>query len=273
MALLLGTQLLFTSASAQPQVGQTGWLLAYAGKSTNQLIWDKRAKPLVNSRVPASLSENVLLSLGGPPDPVLAADGRYVSMSACRAHSCIEKGFMWVDTMTGMGLGAYYLSGKLQLGSNSLSAGNIPPQARAALINWLAEQDLITESAEFVDRTGKAQALEVASFSAPARFRPPATGPSFDCARAASGIEKAICADTALSAQDLELSNLYREIRHGSSTGDAQQQLLDLQRAWLRQRDRECAQGDIAGCLKQQYVAQKHSLSNWTPAPQPSAKP
>jgi len=98
----------------------------------------------------------------------------------------MEKGFLWVDTKTGAGLGAYHVEGALQLGSNSLSADHIPPQARAALIDWLGDQDLQTTAAEFIGRDGKRQALEVARYSAPPTYHPTSTGPAFDCKLAAN---------------------------------------------------------------------------------------
>lgn len=262
-ALLLAALL---PAAAAAGTGTTDWMLGYQGKSTNEFIWDKRATPLINSRVPAKLSEQVQASLGGPPDPVIITDDRYVSVAACRPHSCMEKGFLWVDTKTGAGLGAYHLEGALQLGSNSLSADHIPPQARAALIAWLGDQDLQTTSVEFIGRDGKRQALAVARYSAPPTYHPTSTGPAFDCKLAATAIEKTICGDSGLSAQDLALSELYNRIRLGSATTTAQAQLRDLQRAWLKDRNQQCAQSaNSASCLKAQYTAQYDKLNHWIP--------
>lgn len=274
IALALSVLFISTSALSHADASQaekektsTTWLLGYEGKSTNEFVWDKRATGLVNTRVPPMLSDDVLQALGGPPDPVVLVEGRYVSMSACRPHSCTEKGFLWVDTKTGIGLGAYYLSGTLRLGSNGISADHIPVQARLALISWLTEHDLGTESAEFIGRSGERIKLDSRKFSALAKFQPPSTGPAFDCNLAASEIEKTICADETLSAQDLALSELYNRIRLGSGTTIAQGQLRTLQRDWLKDRDRECAYASsVAACLKDQYTAQYNRLSHWVPA-------
>lgn len=244
----------------------TFWLLGYAGKSTNEFIWDKRATELVNTRVPSALSDDVLKALGGPPDPVVVEQGRYASMSACRPHSCTEKGFLWVDTKTGVGLGAYFVSDALRLGSNGISADHIPVQAREALISWLTDHDLHTESAEFIGRSGERVKLDTAHFSAKEKFHPPSTGPAFDCKLAASAIEKTICSDSALSAQDLAVSEIYNSIRLGNSTTIARDQLRTLQRDWLKTRDRVCAAADsVAACLKDQYTAQYDRLNRWVP--------
>lgn len=148
-----------------------GWLLQYDGKSTNQFIFDTRTPRLVNTRVPSTLAKSLLMALGGPPDPVAVVKGRYVSMSACRYQSCSEKGFLWIDTQTGVGLGAFHASDTLHLGSNSLSADHLPAEARLALLSWLYEQSLRTASAEFIDRSNRHHELDVANFNAQEQFR------------------------------------------------------------------------------------------------------
>ena len=85
--LIVSLALMGTSAQAEREPTSTRWLLGYQGKSTNEFIWDKRTGELVNTRVPPALSDEVLNALGGPPDPVVVVDGRYVSMSEIgRAH-------------------------------------------------------------------------------------------------------------------------------------------------------------------------------------------
>src|SRR5436190_12353556 len=74
-------------------VPSTAWTLAYEGKSTNELRWDKRTASLINTRVPARFSRNLLDALSGPPEPVLVVEHRYASMSSCVAHACPMKGF------------------------------------------------------------------------------------------------------------------------------------------------------------------------------------
>jgi uncharacterized protein YecT (DUF1311 family) len=246
-------------------VGTAGWLLNYRGKSTNQLILDGRTERLVQTRLPSALSEQVLLALGGPPDPVFVAQDRYVSMSACRPHSCTEKGFLWVDTQTGIGLGVYYVEGNLLLGSNGMSANTIPPAAKLALVAWLTEYELPTESVTFVGASSGRAALNPLEFTAREKFHAP-SGPAFDCSFASSKIETAICNDNDLRAQDLALSELYDRRRRGSSSTTEQDQLRDLQRNWLKERNQECSRADkMASCLKMKYGAQYDRLENWIP--------
>ncbi len=242
------------------------WPLSYEGKSSNAFIWDKRAKPLIETRLPSKFSREVLSGLGGPPEPVFVVDRRYVSISACEAHACPFKGFFWIDTQTGQGLGADIIDGALRLGSNSLSAQQIPSPARRALIDWMSANDVAPESVEFFDRTGASTSMDVAQFKPTARFEPAADGPSYDCKAAATTIEKTICADPALARQDLALSKHVKELRQGYDTIGDRNQLRDFQRKWLKDRDATCAQAaGINVCLSKQYQTQNERLRNWIP--------
>lgn len=68
-----------------------------------------------------------------------------------------------------------------------------------------------------------------------AALLPPAARaqPSFDCARAGTAVERAICASPALSLQDREMGAAFLSI--GGLPGVA-----DSQRAWRAERDRRC---------------------------------
>ncbi|WP_342120366.1 lysozyme inhibitor LprI family protein [Pseudoduganella sp. OTU4001] len=246
--------------------GPAAWPLSYQGASTNRFIWDKRTRALVQRTVPAALAGDVLDGLGGPPDPVQVEGGRYFVASACVAHMCDVKGMYWYDIQRGAGLGASYDGSTLWLGSNNLQAASLPAAARHAVRNWLADQGLQPSAVWFVAKEGKQTALAREQFVPPMRFEPPPGGPSFDCAQAVTRTEQVICTTPGLAQRDLELAQLVREMRHGVATAGAQQQLRDLQRSWLKQRDVECAAAvGIATCLEGQYAAQLQRLRNWLP--------
>ena len=69
-----------------------------------------------------------------------------------------------------------------------------------------------------------------------------AAGPSFDCAKAASDSEQAICASPRLARLDADLAVAYR------ARLAREPAILQQQRAWLRGRDAACAKE--AGCLR-----------------------
>lgn len=276
--------------SVVPVSNGTAWVLDYAGDSANSFIWDKRTARLIDSRVPAMISGNVRSNLGGPPSPFVVLGHRYTSTSACRPHSCLDKGFFWIDTLTGRGLGASivadmatYLSPAfivpstptiLKLGSNSFGPSQLPAEAKQALIDWLSDENIHVDRVEFFQGNFAPVIVNDAELTARPTFAPPTGGPAFDCAFAHNDVERTICGDYSLAAHDLALSKVYSGMRLGSSTQDAREQLQKLQRRWLQQRDRTCtAAADLPACLAMQYDAQRNVLDNWVPVALPRPLP
>lgn len=254
-------------ASASAAAPTADWTLSYQGKSSNAFIWDKRAKTLVRDAVPAKVAADVLSGLGGPPDPVRVAEERYVSVSACVAHACPDKGFFWVDSKTGSGLGGYLSGDTLTLGSKRLPAGDIPAAAVQAVGAWLSDNDAEPKSVKFLGATGGPVTLAVQKFTSDQAYRPAPDGPSFDCRKAATKIERAICGDPALSQQDLDLAMLFKNIRRGHDTVGARDQLRTFQRDWLKTRNAACEVAqDVRSCVGEQYRQQQDKLMNWRPA-------
>lgn len=66
-----------------------------------------------------------------------------------------------------------------------------------------------------------------------------AVGPSFDCAKAVSSVERAICSSEVLRMLDQEIADAFARLK--LLRGPA---LLSEQRAWLRERDRTCKASD-----------------------------
>ncbi|MEI4471696.1 MliC family protein [Frigidibacter sp. MR17.24] len=82
-------------------------------------------------------------------------------------------------------------------------------------------------------------------------------GPSFDCARAGSAAETAVCADPALAAMDRELARLYARALAGG--GDPT--LRAMQRGWIKGRD-DCWKSDagVAACTRDEYALRIEEL-------------
>jgi|SRR5271169_28507 len=70
-----------------------------------------------------------------------------------------------------------------------------------------------------------------------------AQGASFDCAKAKSKVEVAICQNAGLSQEDSELNNRFRSL-HDKYDGLRQKSLVDGQLKWLHLRDQACLVGD-----------------------------
>jgi uncharacterized protein YecT (DUF1311 family) len=268
-----------TSQSAEALSRDASWMLSYAGRSTNALIWDQRINSVVKESLPRSISGSVLNGLGGPPNPILVV-GSTLSASACVAHSCPDKGFFWIDTASGSAFGASVslwgcdggaevgLRCELLLGSRRFkSFQNIPASGKRALMEWMNEQDIRVKVVRFVDAANKTTALNPADFQLVERFHPPLTGPSFDCRTAHDQIETAICGNEELATLDLDMADQYRKMHVSYDTVGNREQLRDLQRLWLAHRKAACA--DVPGqiqCLEAEYRRQHDVLENWVPS-------
>jgi uncharacterized protein len=86
---------------------------------------------------------------------------------------------------------------------------------------------------------------------------------SFDCGKAQTNIEKAICEEPALSHLDEQLGSLYLKVR-GAGAHELKAQIIREQKGWVRQRNRQCGDADI-DCLKSIYSEQINWLTNIPP--------
>ena len=103
-------------------------------------------------------------------------------------------------------------------------------------------------------RTGGACIFLLLAWSAPA------AAASFDCAKAQSGVEKAICADAEVSALDEYLGRYYAAAR--STLGRAAECMRTDQAQWLRTVRNACAD---AACLKKAYLERLGELDALQP--------
>ena len=97
-----------------------------------------------------------------------------------------------------------------------------------------------------------AAALAVGLLSAGA-----ASAASFNCARAATPDERAICDDRALNDQDVRMAQLYDIVRHLVPMG-TRGAIMDEQTRWLRGR-RAC--GPNRTCLAKAYATRIYQLN------------
>ena len=84
-------------------------------------------------------------------------------------------------------------------------------------------------------------------------WRAPAA--SFDCRKAATQIEHAICADAALARLDRQVAETYQVGLKNAYEPGAQEKLRQSQRDWVAKRNKACGggNGDIGSCLTTFY--------------------
>lgn len=74
-------------------------------------------------------------------------------------------------------------------------------------------------------------------------------GPSFDCSKASSDVERTICSNEQLAASDASVAANYRQLLQYRTGKDAKV-FKDEQRAWLKRRN-QC--GTNVACLSDAY--------------------
>jgi hypothetical protein len=146
------------------------WPLEYRDWSTHDFVLDQRVLSLIRSKLHEPFAPLVMAALGWGFGPVNVLQNRFFSVSGCVPHRCSERGFFWLDTRTGAGLGAIIVKGypnnvgELRLDSKVIR-GELPEQARQSVVGWLDEQDIVATAVEFVDATGTGHSLPaVATF-------------------------------------------------------------------------------------------------------------
>ncbi|WP_428926968.1 MliC family protein [Marinibacterium sp. SX1] len=85
--------------------------------------------------------------------------------------------------------------------------------------------------------------------------------PSFDCSKAESSAEEAVCASDALSAMDVETARLFDLALHGPDmTMERAQELRAYQRGWIKGRDECWKADDLALCIRDEYALRIDAL-------------
>lgn len=87
---------------------------------------------------------------------------------------------------------------------------------------------------------------------------------AFDCGKASTASEKAICADPTALASDTALSAAYK-ILSTSLSPNQSAELLKAQQNWVKQRDNNCGEqttgAELSACLKDQSVSRMAYLT------------
>ncbi len=94
--------------------------------------------------------------------------------------------------------------------------------------------------------------------------------PSFDCAKASSVVERAICADPKLAAADRAMATAYGALWNRLSA-PAKDHLTQDQLRWLANRAKACTgeAEDVARCVGQRYAARTATLKAMGDGPYP----
>ncbi len=80
-------------------------------------------------------------------------------------------------------------------------------------------------------------------------------GPSFDCAKASTAVERAICKSPELAKADRDMAGIYTALV-GKLSGPAKEHLIKDQGRWIGSREPACSDGPLETpqCLKMRYA-------------------
>lgn len=88
-----------------------------------------------------------------------------------------------------------------------------------------------------------------------------ARGPSFDCAAASGRAQQSVCTDPRLAQLDRELARLFALARAGAHLStDRRQELVSIQRGWVRARDDCWKAEDLRQCVLDSYVSRIYEV-------------
>ena len=162
--------------SASSQKYNYAWIVPFDGKSTNVILWDRHSEGFLRHVAPARrvaligfsarpLIETLKTIMGGPPQPVIVVDGRFVALAADRKHSAIEKGFIGIDMVQDkslVGVVHYIYNSQtvtsepmLYLTSKTYATyDEVPDQIKTFVSNWLLRENAAPTVVRFAGSKG-----------------------------------------------------------------------------------------------------------------------
>jgi len=234
---------------------QLAFLNDYAGRSTKEILKDKRFRALMKAMTPRttyhygrdmSLADASEMVLGGTPLPVDVQDGRYVMVGSRGGNQLSGRGFLWFDMKEGAALGGVYfhpINGEptptlaifsKQLNGNDLAMSQLPPIFAEDVAQWSAMAAIPEVSPRyFIPSNGKKYVLvHDEDYCGPT---PGANGPPLN-----------VCMQMNADAADDDLNAAYfmKETRNAANA--TAWMLAPEQMAWIGLRDRTCGIGAAA---------------------------
>jgi hypothetical protein len=141
------------------------WVQSSKGKNTTSVILELEKLGFLNAELPqfsadfgfektnkkSSLPEALMTVLGGSPDDSISPDDHSIVLTACRQHSCDEKGFYWANSKektSVMAIVHFVYAGKfdrepqLFLASKNFKCGEYPDVVKSQIKSWLDSKKL-----------------------------------------------------------------------------------------------------------------------------------
>ena len=155
------------------------WVTNYNGRSTNELLYDKRFVGLLKSIAPdvkdvvekgSSIVDSAYDRLGGPPETVEILNNRFLLAKADMAHFARAKAFLFYDLKEKRGILAI-VDGEewptvFTATKQYTDKSQFPPDFDKALTDWLQHEKVIATAKVFVGPKGKIERTEISKLEA-----------------------------------------------------------------------------------------------------------
>ncbi|MDX1990342.1 MAG: tetratricopeptide repeat protein [Candidatus Obscuribacter sp.] len=155
------------------------WMTSYNGRSSNELLYDKRFVGLLKSIAPdvkdvvekgSSIVDSAYDRLGGPPEAVEILKNRFLLAKADMAHFARAKAFLFYDLMEKRGILAI-VDGEewptvFTASKQYPDQSQFPPEFNKALTDWLQHEKVIATAKVFVGPKGKTEKTEISKLEA-----------------------------------------------------------------------------------------------------------
>lgn len=232
---------------------QLTFLKQFDGAPADDLARDKRFQKLMESIVPRCmfhyghdmpLSEAIETLLSNSPVPVQIRDGRYVMVMGRSGPYLQGRGFIWIDSQDGIGLGGFYFhptNGEptpalnvfsKQVQDEPLAMSQLPPAFAEDLSQWSADSMVVPPilTRYFITGANRKILLEHDE----------------DYCASLSGTPPEDCEQMNANAADLDMNAAsYLEQTHHVTNATAWMIPGREQEVWLQTRDSTCGVGPI----------------------------
>jgi uncharacterized protein YecT (DUF1311 family) len=259
---------------------QLTFLNAFAGQASYVAMQDKQFRKLLHTVLPDCIfhygSDMPLFNaidtvISGSQIPVQIRDGRYVLVSGRNGPYLSGRGFIWIDTQTGIALGGFYFhptNGEptptvnifsKQVKEKSLEMSQLPPAFAEDLNQWSADNGVPTVTTRYFI-TGNNEKILLAHDEDYCTPPPGADAPDEDT-----------CEQMNADAADIDMNAAYYvEQTHHATNATAWMIIDDDQRVWIGVRDNTCSIGpDPLACHIRMTRDRTRVILHRAPSPQP----
>ncbi len=262
---------------------QLAFLLQFDGAPSSQLYNDKQFHRLMKDFVPdctfhygsdKSLTEALDEVIKGSPEPVVVHEGRYVMLSGRMGPYLAGKGFLWIDTQDGIGLGGFYFRPTNGEPTPVVNVFSRQVQ-KEMLLDWSELPPAFARDLVAWEQFDRVPALTTRYFITGSNKKILLEHDEDYCMATAAGAEYNDCEQMNADASDMDVNAAeYLEQTHHVTNATAWMITDPDQVAWVQLRDRRCGGVvDPLGCHVTMTRERTREILHAPPPRRPVAHP